>query len=240
MDKETQKKVAALVIKYLRNSPDKNNTEIAKLIVEELDINPYFVETIRKKVASVRNIPISELSSSLSKEGKDAILLPHANKPSGEINNELNLQDAYDRELVKYVTTKKPKFRILFVSDIHGVLVDTKALAVVLQLLEVKEYDEVVLNGDINDFPRLSRHDEKMHQYQFPNYSEINEIYFTKKHVLSEIKKRSKANIVARLGNHDERLITPLKNANVIQRVYDVQNHFKSISYSKIIGLDDL
>src|SRR6478736_656297 len=90
---------------------------------------------------------------------------------------------------IKIVNKDKGLYKLLILSDIHGVFVDHKAWQIVLEVIKNNNFDEIVLNGDILDFPFISKHDKKL--FLIPvlqNYSEVLEIEFTKKVILKPLR----------------------------------------------------
>ena len=136
-------------------------------------------------------------------------------------------------------------YKIVVISDIHGILVDKKAFSCFLNLFDYKQFDEVVINGDVLDLPYLSRHVRKL--YESPdsplyNYSEIWEIEFTKRNILAPIAQKAKgAKLVFRLGNHDERLIRPKSySKEQMERILQLQQHYKTVSLAEMLELKQM
>lgn len=142
---------------------------------------------------------------------------------------------------INKVQTDKSTYKLLIVSDFHSIFVDHKALEVFLKVLEDNYFDEINLNGDICDFPLLSKYDTKL--FEIPilkNYTEVSEIEFVKKYILKPISERSlNPNIIRRyrLGNHEERL-TEGRNRDAADRIAVLFKHYNSSRLSEMLELD--
>lgn len=132
-------------------------------------------------------------------------------------------------------------YRLLVLSDIHGVFVDHKAWQCVLTVIANNHFDEIVLNGDVLDFPLISRFDRKI--FDIPlmkTYSEIFEIEFTKQFILNPLRQLApEAKIVFRLGNHEERL-TEGKYSVAAERIAKVFKHYNTSELNQMLDLDKL
>lgn len=132
-------------------------------------------------------------------------------------------------------------FKLLVLSDLHGVFLDNKAWQTVLNLVRDNDFDEIVLNGDVLDFPLISKHDKKL--FQIPvmqNYSESLEIEFTKNSILRPLQAVSgKANIVFRLGNHEERL-TEGKYTVAAERLAKLFKHYNTSELDEMLELKSM
>jgi len=142
---------------------------------------------------------------------------------------------------INIVSKNKGLFKVLVLSDIHGVFIDNKAWQVVLSVVKNNEFDEIVLNGDILDFPLISKHDKKL--FQIPvmqNYSEVLEIEFTKKAILKPLRDAAPdANIVFRLGNHEERL-TEGKYSVAAERLAKLFKHYNTSELDQMLDLKSM
>jgi len=142
---------------------------------------------------------------------------------------------------IKIVNKDKGLYKLLIISDIHGVFVDHKAWQIVLEVIKNNNFDEIVLNGDILDFPFISKHDKKL--FLIPvlqNYSEVLEIEFTKKVILKPLREAApNTKIVFRLGNHEERL-TEGKYTVAAERLAKLFKHYNSSELDQMLELDSL
>lgn len=137
------------------------------------------------------------------------------------------------------VRSKKDTYTLMIASDFHSIFVDHKALKALTNVLKDNEFDEVCLNGDILDFPKLSRYDSILfEQPLLKNYSEVGEIEFTKTAILKKIDAVVSANTIKRyrLGNHEERL-TEGKNRAAAERIAVLFKHYNSSSLDDMLEL---
>lgn len=135
----------------------------------------------------------------------------------------------------------KNEYKILSISDFHGLLVDKSALAALLNVIKSnKDIDEIVLNGDILDLPYLSRHHKRLYEKGvMKGYSEIKEIEFVKDAILKPLRKATKANIVYRLGNHEERITNPFTlTKEQLERLSIVHEEYNTTRLNKMLDLD--
>lgn len=132
-------------------------------------------------------------------------------------------------------------YKLLVLSDIHGIFVDTKAWEAVLSVINNNHFDEIVLNGDIMDFPLISKYDAKL--FSIPlmkNYSEILEVEFTKQYILLPLRTLApNSKIVYRLGNHEERL-TEGKYSGSADRIAKLFKHYNTSELNQMLELDKL
>lgn len=105
----------------------------------------------------------------------------------------------------------KKLYKVLFFSDPHGWLADLRALRCINKVLQADEFDEVVINGDVVDMPYISRHVKKLNEDGIlQGYSEVAELEYTKEQILKPLRASTNAKIRIRIGNHDERITSPL------------------------------
>jgi hypothetical protein len=131
---------------------------------------------------------------------------------------------------------------VIFASDFHGLLVDHKALSCLISVLKNNKIDELVLNGDVLDLPYLSRHDKRLYERGlFKGYSEIKEIEFVKESILKPLRKATKADIIYRLGNHDERITNPLRlTKEQLERLAIVHDEYGTTKLDKMLDLKSI
>lgn len=106
---------------------------------------------------------------------------------------------------------------ILICSDIHGEFVDMVAWKCLLAVATENHWDTVILNGDTFDFPSISKHDAKIQRFMggfLSDYTLEREFNFVEKKIFAPLRKAvgKKTRIVFRLGNHEERAISPSKS----------------------------
>lgn len=96
-------------------------------------------------------------------------------------------------------------------SDFHSWFVDPFAMDVFIDTIEMVKPDIVVLNGDVFDFPQISRH------RQMPGHFHLNlheERRFGQEQILRRVRNAAPdATIYFLIGNHEYRLVTYLADA---------------------------
>lgn len=134
------------------------------------------------------------------------------------------------------------KKRVRIISDLHGVYLDKVAFNVFLQTLKEDRPDGLVINGDLGDFPFLSRHHQKLIKAGvLQDYSEIGEIEYIKSEILCPICKVYSGEIIVRLGNHDERITNPYDLTQAqLKRLAVVYNHYNTTKYEEMLGLKSM
>ncbi len=151
------------------------------------------------------------------------------------------------REYDQYVTANAQKAttkRVIICSDIHGVFCDQaawRAFTAVIKGQLLNEDDEIVLNGDVLDFPELSKHTQPLFKRQeLIGYSEVNEVELVKE-MLADLRHSTDARIVFRLGNHEERVTSPQTHgASQAARLAVLFKHYNTASLDVMLGLADL
>lgn len=148
--------------------------------------------------------------------------------------NEFNL-----RQLKKFYDTKF--YRLLIFSDCHGWLADQSALRCINSVLQSDKFDEVCINGDITDFPYISRHTSKLYEDGILNgYSEIGEIDYTKEQILNPLRLSTDAEIRVRIGNHDERVTNPINiSQSQLARLAVMYKHFQTVKFEDMLELKE-
>lgn len=179
-----------------------------------------------------------------------------AQKALAQIKNENKGLTDVEEEVVDYKETLKSKlkkstpkvniineglFKLLVLSDLHGVFLDTKAWNTVLEIIKNNHFDEIVLNGDVLDFPFISKHDRKLFDVPvLENYSEVFEIEYTKTAILKPLREAAPdSKIVFRLGNHEERL-TQGKYTIAAERLAKLFKHYNSSELDEMLQLKSL
>lgn len=141
--------------------------------------------------------------------------------------NYWQLKKLYDKKL----------YKVLFFSDPHGWLADLTALRCINKVLEHNKVDEVCINGDINDFPYISRHTKKLYDDGIlQGYSEVKEIEYTNEQILKPLRLSTDAKIRVRIGNHDERVTKPnMLGESQLARLAIMYKHFESTKYQEMM-----
>jgi predicted phosphodiesterase len=127
---------------------------------------------------------------------------------------------------------------LLVISDIHSFYVDKRFFQLVLDFLKenLSEVTFVIINGDLLDFPLLSKHIKKLY-HKVPD--EIEEIEFVKREILAPIREHnSYTRIIYKPGNHEERLTAPkiYSNGNA-ERIACIHKHYNTGSISDMLEL---
>lgn len=212
-------------------------SENKKELIDILRIKPGYL----KKGAGY----LADKFGTLIDEAREALkqVRQEYNEPEDEVVQENVIQalkQSYKVD-VKTEQTKDGLYKLLVLSDIHGVFVDHKAWQSVLQVIKDNHFDEIVLNGDILDFPLISKHDKKLFEVGvMKNYSEVLEIEFTKEFILRPLRDAAPdSKIVFRLGNHEERL-TEGKYTVAAERLAKLFKHYNSSELDEMLELKAL
>ena len=124
------------------------------------------------------------------------------------------------------------RLEVVVGSDFHSWFVDPFALRVFLDTIEMVQPEIVVLNGDVFDFPQISRH------RKLPGHFTLNlaqEIAFGKEHILKAVRARApKADILFVIGNHEYRLV------NYLADTAPELAALPSLQFGELFGLDEL
>lgn len=153
------------------------------------------------------------------------------------LNTHQKVADYADRELRRYndlyrVEHRDERLEVVVGSDFHSWFVDPFALRVFLDTIEMVQPDVVVLNGDVFDFPQISRH------RKLPGHFNLNladEIAFGREHILKAVRQRApKAEILFVIGNHEYRLV------NYLADTAPELAALPSLRFGELFGLDEL
>jgi hypothetical protein len=110
---------------------------------------------------------------------------------------------AYDR-----LNKKKKKLSFLTMSDLHSHFCNPFALRVCQDINKKLKPDGIRLNGDVVDFPSLSRHRHFPGHFPMTIQDEIN---WAKREVFAPLRKNNpRSDIKFLMGNHDIRLVTAM------------------------------
>jgi predicted phosphodiesterase len=133
---------------------------------------------------------------------------------------------AFDR------TARRSHLEVVVGSDFHSQFVSRFALRVFLDYLRWAQPDVVVLNGDLVDFPSISRH------RQLPGHFHWNlqdEIDFARKEILAPARLACpKATILFVIGNHEYRLV------NYLADTAPALASLRSLRFDDLFGLKEL
>ena len=120
---------------------------------------------------------------------------------------------------------------VLVGSDFHGQFVDPLALRVFLDVARDVQPDTIVLNGDVVDFPQVSRF---THMPGAGSLSLQDEIDFTREKIVRRVREAApKAAILWVIGNHEHRLVRYL--ADTAPELASL----RSLSWTSLLGVDD-
>lgn len=152
------------------------------------------------------------------------------------LNTHQGVAEYADRELRRYnnLYRKAPRterLEVIVGSDFHSWFVDPFALRVFIDTIEMVQPDVVVLNGDVFDFPQISRH------RKLPGHFNLNlqdEIDYGREHILKAVRMAApKAEILFVIGNHEYRLVNYLA---------DTAPEFaalRTLKFGELFGLDE-
>lgn len=149
-------------------------------------------------------------------------------------------EDQYKQYQEQRIYDKK-LYKVLIFSDPHGWLADLRALRCINLILQSNKFDEVIINGDVGDFPYISRHTNRLYDSGvLSGYSEIAEIDYIREQILSPLRLSTKAKIRLRLGNHDERVTKPyLLNKGQLASLAKLYKHFDTTKYEEMLQLSE-
>lgn len=210
-----------------------------------LKLKPGYLKKSPTYVAATFGISENEAREALQdvrKEIKSAIkgagnLVKREEVPMEEIK----LPTIIDKINIGAVKKANNLFNLLVLSDLHSVFIDHKAWQCTLAMIKDNKFDEIVLNGDVLDFPFLSRFDKKL--FDIPilnNYSEIFEIEFAKEFILKPLREvAGDTPIIYRLGNHEERL-TEGKYSQTADRIAKLFKYYNTSELNQMLDLDKL
>lgn len=120
---------------------------------------------------------------------------------------------------------------IVVASDLHSYFVDPFALDVLIESIEMVQPDVVVLNGDVVDFPQISRHRQLPGHF---NLSLQGEIDFAREKILRRVRQAApEAQIDFVLGNHEYRLVTYV--ADTAPQLASL----RTLEFGPLFGLDE-
>lgn len=155
---------------------------------------------------------------------------------SALLNTHQKVAEYADQELRRYNhlyrTPRTGRLEVVVGSDFHSWFVDPFALRVFIDTIELVQPDVVVLNGDVFDFPQISRH------RKLPGHFSLNladEITFGREHILKAVRMAApKADILLVIGNHEYRLV------NYLADTAPELAALPSLRFGELFGLDDL
>lgn len=162
---------------------------------------------------------------------------------TGKVRNKAALLNSHqkvaayaDQELRRYNhlyrTPRTGRLEVIVGSDFHSWFVDPFALRVFIDTIEMVQPDVVVLNGDVFDFPQISRH------RKLPGHFNLNladEIAFGREHILKAVRMAApNADVLLVIGNHEYRLV------NYLADTAPELAALPSLRFGELFGLDEL
>lgn len=151
-----------------------------------------------------------------------------------------------DHEYFKLLKLREQEdgiFKLLVFSDPHGILLCKKSYSCLLEIIKHNYFNEILINGDVGDWPYLSGHTSRLwEEGVLRSYSEINEANYIRKNILAPLTEVAPTTRkVIKPGNHDERITKPKRyNQSQLERLLDLQRHFNTVSYPEILDLKNL
>lgn len=141
------------------------------------------------------------------------------------------------KEEYEWLKSKKESnknfYKLLIISDLHIAYLDYAAMQSVINLIEDNYFDEIIFNGDVFDFPYLSKYHKRLYDDTLSEAEEIEEF----KIIASKIKDRTKAKLIFREGNHEERLTNPyILSKEQLTRVANVYKYYKTDTLKGILS----
>jgi hypothetical protein len=152
----------------------------------------------------------------------------------------VKLSDSEFFKLKKLREQREDTYNLLVISDPHGVLLCKRSYSCFLEIIKHNHFNEILINGDLGDFPYLSAHTHRLwEEGVLKNYSEINEIEFIKKNILSPIVELSPlSRKVIKPGNHDERVTKPKSlTKEQIERLAQLHKQYDTLSFPVMLDL---
>jgi predicted phosphodiesterase len=120
---------------------------------------------------------------------------------------------------------------VLVGSDFHGQFVDPLALRVFLDVAKDVQPDTIVLNGDVLDFPQVSRF---THMPGAGSLSLQDELDWVRDNIVRRVREAApKAAIIWTIGNHEHRLVRHLANSD------PAIASLRSMSWTELLDIDE-
>lgn len=137
-----------------------------------------------------------------------------------------------------------PFYKVLVLSDLHGVFLDHQAFSCFLQVAKYDQPDEIIINGDLCDFPYLSKHVRKLDVQldRLRDYTEEKEIIFTRENILKPLREVFPGSLITLLlGNHDARITSPHSySKEQLERLHILRDTYQTVKYQEMLDLEAL
>lgn len=158
-------------------------------------------------------------------------------RATARLNTEREIKDYAEEHVLRSVGRWSQKYRdksgikhVLVGSDFHGQFVDPLALRVFLDVAKDIQPDTIVLNGDILDFPQVSRF---THMPGAGNLSLQDELDFVRENIVRRVREAAPdAALIWTIGNHEHRMIRYLANTA------PALASLRSLSWTELLGVD--
>ena len=153
------------------------------------------------------------------------------------LNTHQKVADYADKELRRYndlyrTAPRTGRLEVMVGSDFHSWFVDPFALRVFLDTIVMVQPDIIVLNGDVFDFPQISRH------RKLPGHFSLNladEITYGREQIMRKVRAAAPdAEILLVIGNHEYRLV------NYLADTAPELAALPSLQFGPLLGLDEL
>lgn len=167
------------------------------------------------------------------KRGTSKVLLATA-----RLNTEREIREYAEEHVLRSSGRWQKKTRekdgvkhVLVGSDFHGQFVDPLALRVFLDVAKDVQPDTIVLNGDVLDFPQISRF---THMPGAGNLSLQDELDYTREKIVRRVREAApNAALIWTIGNHEHRMIRYLADTA------PALASLRSLSWSELLGVDE-
>lgn len=141
--------------------------------------------------------------------------------------------------MVQKAHPKREYYKVAIISDLHSQFLDARAFELFLAIYRDHQYDLLVINGDLCDFPTLSRFAQRIETFNptiVKNYSLGEELHFVEHNILAPLHKAHKdVPILWRMGNHEKRFLRPVKDHS--SALAEILEECREMGSTKLEGL---
>ena len=157
---------------------------------------------------------------------------------TARLHTEREIREYAEEHVLRSVGRWQKKYRertgvkhVLVGSDFHGQFVDPLALRVFLDVAKAVQPDTIVLNGDVLDFPQVSRF---THMPGAGSLSLQDELDYVREKIVRRVREAAPdAALLWTIGNHEHRLVRYL--ANTAPELASL----RSLSWTELLGVDE-